>query len=119
VKYKVEVLGKPVATLERTGVNKCVLTYESTAIENDFISLTMPVQTESWVWEKGLHPFFQMNLPEGYLLKILQERVGAFVNDPVFLLSLVGGNMIRLGSGLQKPGGITSTSRIKGSFLKT
>ena len=32
----------------------------------DFVSLTMPVRLESYVWRRGLPPFFLMNLPDSF-----------------------------------------------------
>lgn len=50
MKLSVYVLGREVAVLESAGDFKSILTYlPSTAVE-DFVSLTMPVRTESWVW---------------------------------------------------------------------
>jgi len=55
----------------------------------------MPVRTESWVWDDQLPPVFQMNLPEGYLLQVLQEQFGPHVGaSPRALLSVVGRNLV-------------------------
>src|SRR5690606_4095246 len=55
----------------------------------------MPVRTESWVGDDRLHPFFQMNLPEGYLYRVLEEKFGPYIGaTPINLLSIVGRNMI-------------------------
>jgi len=95
MKLAVSVLGKPVATLESVGDFKSVLTYEEGVGPDDFVSLTMPVRTESWVWDDPLHPIFRMNLPEGYLLHVLEEQFGRHVGaSPITLLSIVGRNMI-------------------------
>lgn len=59
------------------------------------VSLTMPVRTESYPWDDQLHPIFQMNLPEGYLLQVLQEEFGPIIGaNPVALLSVIGRNMV-------------------------
>ena len=95
MKLAVSVLGKPVATLESIGDFKSVLTYEEGADPNHLVSLTMPVRTESWVWDDPLHPIFRMNLPEGYLLHVLEEQFGRHIGaSPITLLSIVGRNMI-------------------------
>jgi serine/threonine-protein kinase HipA len=95
MKMAVHVVGRPVATLESVGDFKSVLTYREDTDPEDFVSLTMPVRTESWVWEDPLHPVFRMNLPEGYLLHVLEEQFGRHVGaSPVTLLSIVGRNMI-------------------------
>lgn len=50
------------------------------------VSLTMPVRAR---------PFFRQNLPEGYLLGVLQEAFGRFLDGTDFsLLALVGGSGI-------------------------
>jgi serine/threonine-protein kinase HipA len=95
VKLAVYVLGREVAVLEPVGDFKSVLTYHPNTAANDFVSLTMPVRTESYVWDDQLHPIFQMNLPEGYLLQVLQEQFGPHVGaDPIALLSVIGRNMV-------------------------
>jgi serine/threonine-protein kinase HipA len=95
MKLSVYLLGKEVAVLEQVGDFKSVLTYLPQTGHDNFVSLTMPVRTESWVWDDQLHPVFQMNLPEGYLLQILQEQFGPHIGaDPIALLSVIGRNMV-------------------------
>jgi serine/threonine-protein kinase HipA len=95
MKLSAYVLGRDVATLESAGDFRCVLTYHATAAVDDFVSLTMPVRTESYTWDDTLHPIFQMNLPEGYLLQVLQEQFGPQITgSPMALLSVVGRNMV-------------------------
>lgn len=95
MKLAVYVLGRDVAVLEPVGDFKSVLTYHAGTAPDDFVSLTMPVRTESYVWDDPLHPVFQMNLPEGYLLQVLQEQFGPHVGaSPTALLSVIGRNMI-------------------------
>jgi len=95
MKLSVFVLGQEVAVLEPVGDFKSVLTYRPDAAPDNFVSLTMPVRTESWVWDDPLHPVFQMNLPEGYLLQILQGQFGPHIGaDPIALLSVIGRNMV-------------------------
>src|SRR6202171_2515563 len=61
----------------------------------NLVSVTMPVRTESYPWDDQLHPIFQMNLPEGYLLQVLQEEFGPHIGaSPVALLSVIGRNMV-------------------------
>ena len=91
----VYVLGREVATLEQAGDFKSVLTYQPRVAADDFVSLTMPVRTESYVWDDQLPPVLQMNLPEGYLLQVLQEQFGPHVGaSPFALLSVIGRNMV-------------------------
>lgn len=91
----VYVLGREVATLEQDGDFKSVLRYLDGVAPNDFVSLTMRVRTEPYIWDDVLHPIFQMNLPEGYLLQVLQEQFGPHIGaSPLMLLSVIGRNMI-------------------------
>ena len=106
----VYVLGREVATLAPAGDFKSVLTYHPQVASDDFVSLTMPVRTESYVWDDQLPPVLQMNLPEGHLLQVLQEQFGPHVGaSPTALLSVIGRNMVgRLqvaatGADLQQP----------------
>jgi len=95
VKLSVHTLGREVGTLEPVGAFKSVMTYHPNVAAEDFVSLTMPVRTESYRWDAPLHPIFQMNLPEGYLLKVLQERFGPVIgSDPTALLAVVGRHMV-------------------------
>ena len=91
----VYVQGRAVATLAQSGDFKSVLTYHPQVAPDDLVSLTMPVRTESYVWDDQLPPVLQMNLPEGYLLQVLQERFGPHLGaSPIALLSVVGRNMV-------------------------
>ena len=95
MKLAVFILGREVGILEPVGRFKSVFTYHANTAPDDFVSLTMPVRTESYGWDSPLHPIFQMNLPEGYLLKVIQEEFGPHVGaDPTALLSVVGRHMI-------------------------
>ncbi len=95
MKLAVHVLGRDVAVLEQAGDFKSVLTYHAGVAADDFVSLTMPVRTESYVWDDQLPPVLQMNLPEGYLLQVLQEQFGPHVGaSPMALLSVIGRNMV-------------------------
>ena len=91
----VYLLGREVATLEPSGDFKSVLSYHPGVGTDDFVSLTMPVRTESYVWDDQLPPVLQMNLPEGYLLQVLQEQFGPHIGaSPAALLSVIGRNMV-------------------------
>lgn len=95
MKHSVYILGNEVATLESAGDFRSVLTYRGEAAPDQFVSLTMPVRTESYSWDDVLHPIFQMNLPEGYLLQVLQEQFGPQITgSPMALLSVIGRNMV-------------------------
>lgn len=95
MQLSVYVLGREVATLEQAGDFKSVLTYHPNVAADDFVSLTMPVRSESYVWDDQLPPMLQMNLPEGYLLQVLQEQFGPHIGaSPIALLSVIGRNMV-------------------------
>lgn len=54
------------------------------------ISLLMPVRLEDYR-HRELHPIFQMNLPEGYVLEQLRNRLAKIATvDPMLLLALSG-----------------------------
>lgn len=56
------------------------------------VSLTMPVRKAQYA-HGDLHPIFQMNLPEGFLLEELHNRLAKIINlDPMMLLALSGGH---------------------------
>ena len=91
----VYVLGQQVATLEQVGDFKSVLSYLPAAPTDALVSLTMPVRLESYLWDDQLPPVLQMNLPEGYLLQVLQEEFGPHIGaSPIALLAVIGRNMV-------------------------
>ena len=95
MKLNVHVLGTHVGVLEQVGDFKSVMSYLPNAELEKLVSLTMPVRTESYPWDDQLHPIFQMNLPEGYLLQVLQEEFGPVIGaNPIALLSVIGRNMV-------------------------
>lgn len=51
----------------------CIFRYNSAAVQEDFVSLTMPVRTRDYTHSRLL-PIFEMHLPEGYLLALLQRH---------------------------------------------
>lgn len=94
MKLDVRVNGQKVASLFRE-VDNFILLYDQGMAAEQLVSLTMPVRTLPWVWPRDLHPFFRQNLPEGYLLGILREQFGRYLDGTDFsLLALVGGNGI-------------------------
>lgn len=91
----VYVLGREVATLESIGDFRSSMAYQDGVAADDFVSLTMRVRRDPYLWDDVLHPVFQMNLPEGYLLQVLQEQFGPLIGaSPMALLSVIGRNMI-------------------------
>jgi serine/threonine-protein kinase HipA len=94
MKLHVFVREKPVATLDSPDGFRHVLTYHPDIDAESFASLLMPVRTESYAYPE-LHPLFRMNLPEGFLLSILQEQLGPEIGaSPLNLLSVVGRHSI-------------------------
>jgi serine/threonine-protein kinase HipA len=95
MKLNVHVLDKHVGVLEQVGDFRSVFAYTPETEPEDLVSLTMPVRTESYPWDDELHPIFRMNLPEGYLLQVLQEEFGPHIGaSPLALLSVIGRNMV-------------------------
>ncbi|WP_236207026.1 type II toxin-antitoxin system HipA family toxin [Pseudomonas tohonis] len=64
--------------------------YHEEARAQASISLLMPVRVDEYRYRE-LHPIFQMNLPEGYVLEQLRNRLAKMVRvDPMLLLALSG-----------------------------
>lgn len=64
--------------------------YREDAAAQAAISLLMPVRLDEYR-HRDLHPIFQMNLPEGYVLEQLRNRLAKVANvDPMLLLALSG-----------------------------
>jgi serine/threonine-protein kinase HipA len=94
MKLDVQVRGKTVAQLYRER-DDYALRYLAGTDASDFVSLTMPVRDEAWRWPRDLHPFFRQNLPEGYLLNIIREEFGPWLDGTdLSLLAIVGANGI-------------------------
>lgn len=94
MKLDVQVRGQTVAQLYRER-DEYVLKYLPGVSMESFISLTMPVRDEAWRWPRDLHPFFRQNLPEGYLLSVIREEFGRFLDGTdLSLLAVVGGMSI-------------------------
>ncbi|HEX5124839.1 MAG TPA: type II toxin-antitoxin system HipA family toxin, partial [Rhodanobacteraceae bacterium] len=67
-----------------------LFTYAAGASPHAEISLTMPARAAQYV-SAELHPIFQMNLPEGYVLDRLRARFAkASTLNPMLLLALTG-----------------------------
>jgi len=91
MKLDVQVCGRTVGKLYRER-DEYVLAYLPDTEPKDFISLTMPVREQPWRWPRDLHPFFRQNLPEGYLLAIIREEFGPFLDGTdLSLLAVIGG----------------------------
>lgn len=70
--------------------------YAPDAWDNQAVSLTMPVMQDQYVFQQGVHPIFQMNLPEGELREMLRHSFQKAVQhfDDLSLLSIVGHTQI-------------------------
>lgn len=91
MKLDVHVKNRRVASLQRER-DEYVLRYLPDVQESDFVSLAMPVREEPWRWPRDLHPFFRQNLPEGYLLTVIREEFGRYLDGTdLSLLAVVGG----------------------------
>jgi serine/threonine-protein kinase HipA len=105
MKLDVQVRGKTVAQLYRER-DDYVMKYFPETADADFVSLAMPVRDEPWKWPRDLHPFFRQNLPEGFLLNIIREDFGRFLDGTdLSLLAVVGG--MGIGRVTVTPEGVT------------
>jgi len=79
-----------------TDVGDYTFAYRPTFHTGHDVSLTMPRSLESYPYQNGLHPVFQMNLPEGYLResieRVFRKRAQGF--DQLSLLEIVGRSQI-------------------------
>lgn len=86
--------GVAAGTLGRSEENPrdSVFSYNEAVGEKDAVSLTMPVRLESYTWAYGIHPLFEMHLPEGHLKAELVRRFSKSVRgfDDFTLLGIVG-----------------------------
>lgn len=89
-RLQVHVGGKLVGHLAEEGASG-VFTYLPDVDPDLLVSLRMPVRAMSWTFPRGVHPIFQMNLPEGYRKELLRIAVGPHA-DPsdMGLLELTG-----------------------------
>ncbi|SFP06223.1 type II toxin-antitoxin system HipA family toxin [Pseudomonas borbori] len=73
-----------------TSAGDYLFRYHEDAKAQAAISLLMPVRLDEYR-HRELHPIFQMNLPEGYVLEQLRNRLAKVANvDPMLLLALSG-----------------------------
>ena len=86
----VHMLGRKVGTLRRLG-DEYVFQYDAGVAAEHFVSLAMPVRAQPWVWPRDLHPYFRQNLPEGFLLSVIQEDFGRLLDGTdLSVLAVVG-----------------------------
>jgi serine/threonine-protein kinase HipA len=87
-----------VGSLDRHSLQSSAYTfaYRPAIQPGEEVSLTMPWSLESYQYQNGLHPVFQMNLPEGRLREAIElsfrKRVRGF--DALSLLEVVGRSQI-------------------------
>lgn len=90
MKLNVFVNGRAVATLQSHDNFEHDLTYLESAGPQDRVSLQMPVRTQGWRWP-ALHPVFQMNWPDEFLLSVLKDQLGPRLGAGAMnLLAVVG-----------------------------
>lgn len=89
----VYVEGRLVGTLTEE-VGSYAFTYLPDVPDDAPVSLLMPVRAASYSFPR-LHPFFQMNLPEGYKKDVIRHKLGPHADVSDFgLLALTGANTI-------------------------
>ncbi|HRJ51860.1 MAG TPA: type II toxin-antitoxin system HipA family toxin [Candidatus Thiothrix moscowensis] len=92
------VQGKRTGTLGRSAIraHTYVFGYQPDARPQQAVSLTMPVMPDQYGYQQGVHPIFQMNLPEGELRELLRNRFQKAVQnfDDLALLGIVGHSQI-------------------------
>lgn len=73
-----------------------VYSYYPESQDEHAVSLTMPVMKDQYVFQQGVHPVFQMNLPEGELREMLRNTFQKTVQnfDDLSLLSIIGHSQI-------------------------
>lgn len=90
----VAVGGKSVGELARADSAKDATTfrYHPKTGDTEAVSLTMPVRRDDYLWESGLHPIFDMHLPEGILKSRLHQMFSKAIKgfDDLDLLKIVG-----------------------------
>lgn len=88
--------GAEAGLLDRHGDRGSTFVYLPDTAPQRAVSVTMPVQLPSWEVNFGLHPIFDMNLPEGALRERLRltfaKATGTF--DEFDLLSIVGRSQV-------------------------
>ena len=88
--------GQNAGVLDRHGSRGSTFVYDQGIDDGRAVSMSMPVRLASWDQSLGIHPIFEMNLPEGALRERLRldfaKAVGTF--DNLDLLAIVGRSQI-------------------------
>ena len=93
-RLEVYVSRQPAGVLAAERRDRYVFAYDAAVPAERFVSLTMPVRLESYVWHE-LHPIFQMSLPEGDLLARVSSRLAKTgAGRPIDLLAFTGAELI-------------------------
>lgn len=81
--------------LEEQPGGRCVFTYDSTYIENGnpAIAYTLPLRSEAYISERGLHPFFDNLVAEGWFQKAQARALGVNPNHRFALLLGFGSDL--------------------------
>lgn len=76
--------------------SKFIFKYGTNIPPQDAISLTMPINNEQYEFWHGLHPIFEMNIPEGILLEQLKRLYRKQIQNfsDLDLLKIIGKNQI-------------------------
>ncbi|HLA36163.1 MAG TPA: type II toxin-antitoxin system HipA family toxin [Rhodocyclaceae bacterium] len=79
-----------------TELGDYVFAYRAALEAGQDVSLTMPLSLESYAYKNGLHPVFQMNLPEGRLREAIERKFRKSMPgyDDLRLLEIVGRSQI-------------------------
>ena len=94
-KGQVRLAGEPVGTIEELE-GDITFTYSREWLERDGavpISVTLPLRPEPYL-SKGLHPFFENLLPEGWLLEISSKALKISKDDTFGLLLATCGDCV-------------------------
>lgn len=92
---QVRLSGQPVGIIDETdGTTRFTYSPEWLARKDAIpISLTLPLRAEPYV-SRGLHPFFENLLPEGWLLEVSSKTLKISKDDPFGLLLATCGDCV-------------------------
>lgn len=94
-KGEVRLAGEPVGTIEELE-GDVRFTYSRQWLQRPDaapVSVTLPLRPEPYI-SKGLHPFFENLLPEGWLLEILSKTLKISKDDTLGLLLATCGDCV-------------------------
>ncbi len=92
---QVKISGEPVGIIEELN-GEFRFTYSPewlTLAASVPVSLTLPLREEPYI-SKGLHPFFENLLPEGWLLEVTSKKLKISKDDPFGLLLATCGDCV-------------------------